>query len=167
VAAAIFLACYFIDLATKTLALSVLDPSEPIPILGGVVVFRLLRNTGAAFSMGEGMTVALTCLALAATAVICLWLIPRVRNWGWTVVSGLLLAGVVGNLTDRLLREPGPFHGAVIDFIQIPYFAVFNFADICITFAAIILVYLAVWKQRGISQQIAEPAQTPGTSQDG
>ena len=54
---------------------------------------------------------------------------------------GLLLAGVAGNLTDRVLREPGPMRGHVIAFLMLPNWPVFNIADVCINVAAgIILV---------------------------
>ena len=54
----------------------------------------------------------------------------------WAVAMGLLLAGVSGNLTDRMLREPGPFRGHVIDFLMLPNWPIFNVADICINTAA-------------------------------
>ena len=56
-------------------------------------------------------------------------------------------SGVSGNLNDRLTREPGPFHGHVIDFLQVPWFAVFNVADIWITFAAITVIWLTMITQ--------------------
>jgi len=62
-------------------------------------------------------------------------------------MPGLLLAGVSGNLNDRLTREPGPFHGHVIDFLQVPWFAVFNVADIWITFAAVTVIWLTMITQ--------------------
>ena len=49
---------------------------------------------------------------------------------------GLLLAGVAGNLTDRIVREPGPLRGHVVDFLMLPHWPVFNVADICINIAA-------------------------------
>lgn len=52
-----------------------------------------------------------------------------------------------GNLFDRLFREPGPFHGHVIDFLQVPWFAVFNVADIWITFAAVTVIWLTMITQ--------------------
>jgi signal peptidase II len=66
----------------------------------------------------------------------------RVRHRGWAVALGLLLAGVLGNLADRLLRAPGPLRGHVVDFFQLPHWPVFNVADICINVAAVLLVVL-------------------------
>ena len=55
--------------------------------------------------------------------------------------------GITGNLADRLFREPAPFHGHVIDFIQLPYFAIFNVADIFITGAAVLVIWLSMITQ--------------------
>jgi signal peptidase II len=139
-------------LATKQFVLQNLDPNTSVPILGGLVTFRLLLNPGAAFSMGEGFSMGFALFAVAALAFVTLWLMPRVRQWGWVVVSALLWSGIAGNLTDRLFREPSPpLHGWVVDFIQIPYFAVFNVADICITAAAVIIVWLTAVRQVGFT----------------
>ena len=60
------------------------------------------------------------------------YLARRIGSVGWAIALGLLLAGVAGNLTDRLVREPGPLRGHVIDFFMLPNWPVFNVADICI-----------------------------------
>jgi signal peptidase II len=52
---------------------------------------------------------------------------------------GVLVAGIAGNLTDRLIQEPGPMRGHVVDFISLPHFAVINVADIWITLGAIFI----------------------------
>ena len=65
-----------------------------------------------------------------------LWLSRRLGSRLWAVALGLLLAGVGGNLTDRLLREPGPLRGHVIDFLMLPHWPIFNVADMCINVAA-------------------------------
>ena len=54
------------------------------------------------------------------------------------------MAGISGNLHDRLFRAPGPLLGHVVDFIQLPHFAIFNVADICITSAAVLVVLLSL-----------------------
>lgn len=136
-----------LDQWVKALAIANLDPAQPVVLFGGLVSLRLVRNPGAAFSMGENFTVALTVIAIAALVGVLVWLLPRVRHLGWAVATGALLAGISGNLLDRLFREPGPFRGHVIDFIQVPYFAVFNIADIFITLAAILVVWLSMISQ--------------------
>lgn len=135
------------DWATKEWALRSLADSAPVELIPGTLYLRLIRNPGAAFSMGENLTVALTCLAIAALGFLLIWMLPRAWHTGWAVATGLLIAGVAGNLLDRLTREPAPFHGHVIDFLQVPWFAVFNVADIWITCAAVLVVWLTVVRQ--------------------
>ena len=136
-----------LDQVAKTVAIARLDPQQPIALLGGLVTLQLIRNPGAAFSMGENFTVVLTGVAICALIGVLGWLVPRVRHTGWAVAVGFLLAGITGNLTDRLLREPGPFRGHVVDFIQLPNFAIFNVADMFITAAAVLVIWLAMITQ--------------------
>ncbi|CAL8971872.1 Lipoprotein signal peptidase [Propionicimonas sp. T2.31MG-18] len=144
---AIAVAGFVADLLTKNLVLATLDPEKPIPLLGGLVTLQLIRNPGAAFSMGENFTVVLTLVAITALVGVLGWVVPRIRHIGWAVAIGMLLAGITGNLADRLFREPAPFHGHVIDFIQLPYFAIFNVADIFITGAAVLVIWLSMITQ--------------------
>ena len=69
---------------------------------------------------------------------------PKITSSGWRIAIGLLLGGVLGNLTDRIFREPSFLSGHVIDWIQIPNFPVFNIADIAISTAAVISFVLSV-----------------------
>jgi signal peptidase II len=122
------------DQFTKYLALQNLPFETPVPVLGDFLIFYLVRNPGAAFSLGEGVTWIFT-IALAAVSVLIVWLAAtRIRSRLWAVALGLLLGGVLGNLTDRLLREPGFAVGHVVDFINTPWMmpAIYNVADIFI-----------------------------------
>ena len=122
------------DQFTKYLAIENLPPEEPVHIIGDFLIFYLVRNPGAAFSLGENVTWLFT-IALAVVAVVIAWLAAnRVRSRLWAVALGLLLGGVLGNLTDRLFREPGFAVGHVIDFIHTPWMmpAIYNIADIFI-----------------------------------
>jgi signal peptidase II len=122
------------DQFTKHLALENLPYQQPVPVLGDFLIFYLTKNPGAAFSLGEEVTWIFT-IALAAVAVVIVWLAAtRVTSKLWAVGLGLLLGGVLGNLTDRLLREPGFAVGHVIDFINTPWMmpAIYNVADIFI-----------------------------------
>lgn len=140
-----------LDQATKALAIAHLDPDQPIRLLGGLLTLQLIRNPGAAFSFGEQFTVVFTCIAIGALIGVGGWLLPRVRHTGWAVATGCLLAGIVGNLLDRLFREPGAFHGHVIDFLQLPYFAIFNVADMFITAAAVVVIWLSLITQVSVA----------------
>jgi len=136
-----------LDLLVKNIVLATLDPQHPVPLLGGFVTLQLIRNPGAAFSMGENFTVVLTIIAIAALVTVLAVIVPRIRHIGWAVTIGFLLAGIAGNLTDRLFREPGPFRGHVVDFIQLPNFAIFNVADMFITAAAVLGIWLSMITQ--------------------
>ena len=109
--------------------------------MGSWLQLRLLRNAGAAFSTGESLTPLISVVAVAAAVVVVVFAF-RVRHRGWAVALGLLLGGVVGNLTDRLLRAPGPFRGHVGDFLALPHWPVFNVADVCIDLAGAVFVLL-------------------------
>lgn len=133
-----------LDQLTKIWAIRSLDPANPPSYLGGFLKFRLIFNPGAAFSLGAQFTVALTIFAIVALAGVIGWLAPKVRTWTMAIVSGLLIAGITGNLSDRLFRPPAPFRGHVVDFISLPHFAIFNVADMCITIAAAIFLIYAI-----------------------
>ena len=109
------------------------------PLVGDWFTLHLTFNPGAAFSTGTGFTIVFTGLAMVAVVVV-LWLSRRVRSTGWALALGLLLGGVSGNLTDRFVREPEPFHGHVVDFLMLPNWPVFNIADICINVAAGLII---------------------------
>lgn len=121
------------DQFTKFLAIALLPSEQAVPIIGDALVFYLIRNPGAAFSLGEGVTWIFT-IALAAVAVVIVVLARRIRSRAWAVILGLLLGGVLGNLSDRLFREPGFPVGHVVDFISTPWMmpAIYNVADIFI-----------------------------------
>jgi signal peptidase II len=117
---------------------------NPPRILGGLVTFQLIRNPGAAFSMGENATVLFAILAILMLIFVIVWLAPKVTARAWAVATGLGIAGIAGNLTDRLFRPPSIMHGHVVDFIELPYFAIVNVADICLTSAAVTIVILSL-----------------------
>ena len=75
--------------------------------------------------------------------------------------SALLLAGIAGNLTDRLLREPGPLRGHVVDFLMLPNWPVFNVADICINVGAG-LILLQAFRGIGIDGTACTDDREPG-----
>jgi signal peptidase II len=138
---------YALDLVTKALAVTHLTGRPPVRVVGDLLTLYLARNPGAAFSTGTSYTVLFTCVAFAA-GVATLWVARRLGSTGWALGLGLLLAGVLGNLTDRLFREPGPFRGHVVDFLQLPHWPIFNVADMCINVAAAVIIVQAI---RGVS----------------
>ncbi len=130
---------YAVDVISKIVAVDRLTGRPDVPVVGDLLVLHLVRNPGAAFSTGTGYTQVFTCLAIAAVVVIC-YLARRIGSLGWAIALGLLLAGVAGNLTDRLLREPAPLRGHVIDFFMLPNWPVFNVADMLINAAAVLIL---------------------------
>lgn len=129
-----------LDQFTKDLVLALLIKNHPVPFIGEIVQWHLVENDSAAFSMGWGMTWIFT--LLSSLAVLGgLYLIRKVHSKSWAIMLGVALGGVSGNLIDRLTRDPGFPNGHVIDFISIPFnFPIFNVADMCIFFVAVITV---------------------------
>jgi len=125
---------YALDVLTKVWAVDKLADGD-VHVLGDWFTLHLVRNPGAAFSTGTGLTVVFSLAAIAAACVV-LWFARRLGNVVWSVALGLLLAGIAGNLTDRLLRSPGPLRGHVVDMFWVTHWPVFNVADSCIDVAA-------------------------------
>ena len=135
------LTAYVVDVASKAWAVERLAKGD-IEVLGDWFVLHLVRNPGAAFSTGTEFTIVFSLVAIAAICVV-LWFSRRVADPVWAVAFGLLLAGIGGNLTDRIFRAPGAFQGAVVDFIAPKDFAVFNLADSAIVCGGILIVWLS------------------------
>lgn len=154
----VFLAVTWIalDQVTKTWAEQALEGQPPVPVVGELLQFRLVYNSGAAFSMGTGNTWVFTVLA-SVVVVALLWTSRRVGHRVWAVALALLIGGAGGNLVDRLTRDPGFGRGHVVDFFALPNFPVFNVADIGISCAAVLIAVLAL---RGESIEGNQPSTT-------
>jgi signal peptidase II len=138
---------YVLDQSTKYLAVRNLSGRDPIPLIDGLLSLRLVRNSGAAFSIGTGLTAVFSIVAFLVVLVI-LRSARRLASLGWAISLGLVLGGATGNLTDRLLRSPGVLQGHVVDFLEFPNFPVFNIADSAIVCGGALLVLLTM---RGIA----------------
>ena len=132
---------FAIDQGTKYLVVTQMQLGERITVIDGLLWWYSIRNSGAAFSMGENVTWIFT-LVMVAAAIVVLYLLRRTRSLAWTLALGGLLGGICGNLFDRLFREPGFGSGHVVDFISVPNFAIFNVADsaICVCMALVVLL---------------------------
>jgi signal peptidase II len=149
--ACVALGVVVLDQLTKHWVVSTIEPrmingDGPIVLLGGLVKLTYTENTGAAFSMGTGYTWIFSVVAVVV-AVVILRSARRLGSTGWAVALGGLLGGLLGNLIDRMTRPPSPGLGYVVDWIQLPNFAIFNVADMCIVGSAALMVLLAL---RGI-----------------
>jgi signal peptidase II len=159
---AVFASLYAADQLTKWLAVDRLTGQPDRELVGDLLVLHLTRNAGAAFSTGTGYTELFSCLAIVAVLVV-LWLSRRIRSVAWAVAFGLLLAGIAGNLTDRLLREPGPLRGHVVDFLMLPNWPVFNVADIAINAAAALILVQVFRGVRLDGTRVERGTDEPGT----
>ncbi|MGG5172959.1 signal peptidase II [Pseudarthrobacter sp. J1738] len=145
---------YAFDQLTKLWVTSTMVEGERTPVLPPLLHWYYIRNSGAAFSIGENVTWIFTIVM----AVVCIAILTQVRRIGsrwWAVALGLLLGGALGNLTDRLFRDPSFGMGHVVDFIQLPNFAIFNIADSAVVSSVVIICLLTL---RGISIDGKTPA---------
>lgn len=101
---------------------------------------NLSFNSGIAFSQGSGLTTLITVVGVALVAGL-LWWATRITRRGPAIALALLLGGACGNLTDRLFRDHG---GAVIDFIDLQWWPIFNLADVALTAGSVFFVITTV-----------------------
>jgi signal peptidase II len=135
-----------LDQVVKELSTKGLTEGEPVRILGGLIYLSLLRNSGAAFSLGSGYTWVFPLVTIVVIGWIG-YMARKLRSLPWAIALGLVLGGALGNLGDRLFRAPGPFQGHVVDMISLfgpygEYFAVFNIADSCLSVGVVLAVLL-------------------------
>jgi signal peptidase II len=133
---------YVADQLSKAWAVANLQPEKPRELIGSVLQLNLFRNSGAAFSIATGATWILTAIACSVVVFVVITA-RRLGSRGWALALGLLLAGSLGNLTDRMFRAPGPGRGEVVDFLQLPHYPIFNVADSAIVSAAVLIAVLA------------------------
>lgn len=140
-----------VDQATKAWAVAVMEPriasgEGPVPVLGDLLAFTYYENPGASFGIGSGFTWIFTAVA-AVVVVVIVRVARRLASLPWAIALGALLGGSVGNLIDRLAREPSFGMGHVVDFLAFGDWFVNNLADVAITGAVVLMVILMV---RGI-----------------
>jgi signal peptidase II len=126
------------DQLTKAWAVAGLEDG-PVTILGPVRL-ALTRNKAGAFGLGGAF---IPLLAVGATVLVVV-LVARgdlVRRPLLAVAAGLVLGGAFGNLVDRLFRSPGLLRGAVVDFVDLRWWPVFNLADSAITCGCLLLLW--------------------------
>lgn len=140
------------DQATKQWALSALADG-PIDVVW-TLRFNLVFNSGMAFGQGQGLGPIVGVLALAVVVALLVWLRKGAGTIG-TVGVGLVVGGALGNVIDRMFRDPAWFRGAVVDFIDFQWFPVFNLADIAINVGAGLLIlgsFLAARREQAAAE---------------
>ncbi|MEU6203610.1 signal peptidase II [Micromonospora musae] len=164
------LAALLLDLLTKHLALVHLTDREPLRLLGGLIYLNLIRNSGAAWSIGSDHTWVFPLITIAVIGWI-VWMALRLRSVPWAISLGLVLGGALGNLMDRIFRAPGHFVGHVVDMISVfgpfgEYFPVFNLADsslVCGVILAVLLELTGRQRDGGRVGRDGRPAADPAT----
>jgi signal peptidase II len=151
----ITLPLYALDQLTKQLVLRSINPYDARIVVPDFFHLVNVTNDGAAFGSFKGNNTFFVVISLVALVVVAILLVRHRRVDPWRDVSlALLLAGILGNLTDRLL------YGHVIDFLlfnlHIRYadpWPAFNVADSCISIAVVLFI---IHSFRG--QKSTEPA---------
>ncbi len=150
-----------LDQVSKFLIVSSLAENQQVKVIGELLQFHFVKNSGAAFSIASGSTWIFS-IAASAVTIFIIGFARRIRSVGWAVLFGMLLGGTTGNLTDRLFREPGFGVGRVIDFIQIQGFpAIFNIADSFIVASMGLFILLTI---RGVGLDGRRAADRHGSS---
>ena len=132
-----------LDQATKVLAVEFLSDRT---IEWGLVGLRLVRNPNAAFGI-PGLPGMFLLIAVTVAVLIARMLYRTDRLW-LAFAYGLVLGGAIGNALDRAFRPPGFPEGAVVDFVAVGRFPVFNVADSAITVGAVLLLVLLLRRDR-------------------
>ncbi len=141
VSLAVAAAVVVVDQLTKEWALDALADG-PIDVVW-TLRFNLAFNKGMAFSQGSGLGPIIGVVALCVIVGL-LVSVGRSSSRLYPVAVGLITGGAVGNLLDRLFREPGWLRGAVVDFIDVQWWPIFNVADIGVTVGGALLLFTSL-----------------------
>ena len=137
------------DQATKHWALNRLSSARTIDLIGSLR-FNLAFNEGMAFSQATGAGPIIGALAFVVIIVIVLWLRRNAQGLA-VVAAGLIVGGATGNLIDRLLRGDAWLRGAVVDFIDLQWWPIFNIADAAISTGAVLMIVASVRASKSTS----------------
>jgi signal peptidase II len=134
---AVAVAVVVVDQLTKWWAVHTLDDRDID--LFWTLRFHLSHNTGMAFSRGQNWGPLIGVVALVIVVVLLLS-VKRTSSRLNEITVGLIIGGAVGNIVDRLIREPYWLRGGVVDFIDFQWFPIFNVADMAITIGGALLI---------------------------
>jgi signal peptidase II len=159
------------DSLLKQLVLTKLTDHEPVRVLGGVLYFDVIRNSGAAFSLGTHVTFVFPLVTVVVLGWIG-WMATRLRSVPWAVSLGLVVGGALGNMVDRVFRAPGFLVGHVVDFISLfgpngEHFAIFNLADTSLTCGVALAILLELTGHRRDGTRARSGKATIDTSTNG
>ena len=138
----VFSFVFISDQITKYTVYKNMSLGESIPA-EGIIRITYARNTGMAFSLFENFGIILLILSLIIASILIIYLFtidkPRILI---RVFSGLVIAGALGNILDRIR------FGYVNDFIDVGWWPIFNIADSSITIAIGIYIFDAIFIQK-------------------
>ncbi len=154
-----------VDQLTKHWAVTSLGTDREIDLLW-TLRLNLAFNNGMAFGQGQGFG---PVIGVIATIVI-VYLLVSLRSEASpmsTIGMGLLIGGAAGNLIDRLFRgDDGLLQGAVVDFIDLQWFPIFNVADMAVNVGAVLLIISSIQGARtqrhGELNGLADPVENAG-----
>ncbi|MEX1218314.1 MAG: signal peptidase II [Acidimicrobiales bacterium] len=127
-----------IDQLSKAWALASLD-DRTIDVFW-TLRFNLVFNYGASFSLGAGFGAWIGVIALFVVGIL-VWKGSSVQSRLGAVALGMIVGGALGNVIDRAFRSnDGFFQGGVVDFIDLQWWPVFNFADVGVVCGAVLLI---------------------------
>lgn len=141
-----------IDFVIKTWVSAHIPLGESQQLIPGVIDLTHIRNTGAAFSMFEGKQWFFYVITVLAFVVVALLWRDSLHKPVYRLGLTLITAGAIGNFIDRLRFQyvTDMFHLEFLD--QWRFNAIFNFADMCITFGVIlVLVFILFDRDKAVS----------------
>ena len=141
-----------LDILTKGWAVSALSDGRDIHIFW-TLHFALTHNEGMAFSTGTNIGPFIGMLAIVVIAIL-LATMRKQSSAMSLVATGCIIGGATGNVLDRVFRGTGFMNGAVVDFIDLRWWPVFNVADIGIVCGAIAVAF---------SMIVSHPEEIEGT----
>ena len=136
--AAVAAAVVGLDALTKHWAVTALA-DEPIELFGPVRL-ALVYNKAGAFGLG-GAFIPFLAVAALVLVVVMVTVGSATAKAPTAVALGLVLGGAFGNVGDRIFRAPGFLQGAVVDFVDVGFWPVFNLADSAITCGCLLLLF--------------------------
>lgn len=135
---AVATAVVVLDHLTKLVIVLTMPVGRSVPVIEDVFHITHVRNPGAAFGLLRGVPGILALAGLIGVVVFVVVFLrdpPAVIGLGAALVAG----GALGNLIDRIVRD-FPFHGTVVDFVDLRVWPAFNIADMAISVGAVVLI---------------------------
>jgi signal peptidase II len=147
---------WLLDQVTKLVAVAVLEGRPAIDL--GVLDLRVIRNPGGAFGI-PGLFPGLFVIVTVVVVTLVVRALPRTDRLSLAVAYGLVTGGALGNVTDRIFRDPGFPSGHVVDIVDLRWWPVFNVADvgICVGAGLLALILTKAEREQAASASAAAP----------